>query len=84
MEELEGTFPEAKERMLATIDRYLSLPKSERDNFRLGRRAGYYRSLNDLANPDLRIRVDRILNRIETENPGSLDEVISNLMEAFL
>jgi radical SAM superfamily enzyme YgiQ (UPF0313 family) len=84
LEELEGTFPEAKEQMLATIDRYLSLPQSERNNFRLGRRAGYYRSLNDLANPDLRIRVDRILNRIETENPGSLDQVISDLMEAFI
>jgi len=57
--------------MLAVIDRYLALPDSERANFRLGRRAGYYRSLEDLANPDLRIRVDQIMNRIETEHPGS-------------
>jgi radical SAM superfamily enzyme YgiQ (UPF0313 family) len=84
LEELDGKFPEAKGEMLAVIDRYLSLPQSERDNFRLGRRAGYYRALDDLANPDLRIRVDQIMNRIETEHPGSLDEVISDLMETFI
>jgi radical SAM superfamily enzyme YgiQ (UPF0313 family) len=84
LEELDGKFPEAKSRMLAVIDRYLALPDSERANFRLGRRAGYYRSLEDLANPDLRIRVDQIMNRIETEHPGSLDEVITDLMESFI
>jgi hypothetical protein len=84
LEELDGKFPEAKSAMLAAIDRYLALPDPERANFRLGRRAGYYRSLDDLANPDLRIRVDSIMNRIETENPGSLDQVISDLMESFI
>ncbi len=84
LEELDGKFPEAKSRMLAAIDRYLSLPQSERDNFRLGRRAGYYRFLDDLADPDLRIRVDQIMNRIETQHPGSLDQVISDLMESFI
>jgi hypothetical protein len=84
LEELEGQFPEAKERMLAVIDRYLGLPQTERDNFRLGRRAGYYRTLDDLANPDLRIRVEHLLRRIETDSPGSLESVISTLMESFL
>jgi len=84
LEELEGEFPEAKGRMLAVIDRYLTLPQSERDNFRLGRRAGYYRTLDDMANPDLRIRVDQIMHRIETEHPGSLDQVVSDLMESFI
>jgi radical SAM superfamily enzyme YgiQ (UPF0313 family) len=84
LEELDGEFPEAKGRMLAVIDRYLTLPQSERDNFRLGRRAGYYRTLDDMANPDLRIRVDQIMNRIETEHPGSLDQVLSDLMESFI
>ncbi len=84
LEELDGKFPEAKSRMLATIDRYLSLPESERKNFRLGRRTGYYRCLDDLANPNLRIQVDQIMHRIETEHPGSLDDVISELMESFI
>jgi hypothetical protein len=84
LEEVEGKFPEDKAEMLDVIDRYLALPKAERDNFRLGRRAGYYRFLDDMQKPDLRDRVDQIMNRIEAESPGSLDQVISNLMESFL
>jgi radical SAM superfamily enzyme YgiQ (UPF0313 family) len=84
LEELDGKFPEAKGRFLAIIDRYLALPQSERDNFRLGRRAGYYRSLDNLADPDLRVRVDQIMNRIEMESPGGLEQVISDLMESFI
>jgi radical SAM superfamily enzyme YgiQ (UPF0313 family) len=84
LEELEGEFPEAKEKLLAVIDRYLALPKSERDNFRLGRRAGYYRVLDDMKKPELRAQVDLILRRIEMENPGGLDPVISEIMESFI
>ena len=50
LEEVEGRFPEDKEKMLAVIDRYLALPVREKANFRLGRRAGVYRSLDDLSN----------------------------------
>ncbi len=70
--------------MLETIDRYLALPQSERENFRLGRRAGYYRALDDMANPDLHARIDQLRNRIEQENPGKLDQVISDLMGGFI
>jgi len=84
LEELEGELPEAKGTMLAVIDRYLALDQSERNNFRLGRRAGFYRFLDDLQNPDLRPRVDMIMRRIERESPGNLDQVISDLMESFI
>jgi len=36
LEELDGKFPEAKEKMLAVIDRYLALSREDRNNFRLG------------------------------------------------
>ncbi len=84
LEELEGKLPEAKSQMLATLDHYLSLPESERKNFRLGRRAGYYRSLRDLEKPGLRGQVDEIMRRIETENPGQFEEIVSGLMESFI
>lgn len=84
LEEVEGDFPEAKEKMLAVINRYLALSRPERENFRLGRRAGYYRSLDDMENAELRSRVDTIMRRIEKQHPGELDRVISGLMESFL
>ncbi|HSB07724.1 MAG TPA: radical SAM protein [Thermodesulfobacteriota bacterium] len=84
LEEVEGKLPDGKRKMLAVIDRYLALPREEKANFRLGRRAGLYRSLEDLSNPELRIQVDEILRRIETENPGNLDKLISDMMESFI
>ena len=84
LEELDGKFPEAKEKMLAAIDRYLALNLEESKNFRLGRRAGYYRTLDDMHNTELHTRVESILRRIDREHPESFDSVISELMESFI
>ena len=84
LEELEGQFPEAKEAMLKTIDRYLGLDQPERENFRLGRRAGFYHSLDDLNDPGLRNQVDPILRRIQAQGPGNFERVISELMDSFI
>jgi radical SAM superfamily enzyme YgiQ (UPF0313 family) len=84
LEEVEGKLLEGKMEMLARIDRYLELPAEEKANFRLGRRAGVYRSVDDLSNPVLRGQVEKALRRIESERPGGLENVISDLMETFL
>jgi hypothetical protein len=84
LEELDGEFPESKPKMLAAIDRYLALETPERENFRLGRRGGLYRTLDDMQNPELRARVDQIRKRIDEERPGEFEQVISDLMESFI
>ena len=84
LEEVEGKFPEEKSKLLALIDRYLHLSPEERANYRLGRRAGIYRSVDDLTHPELRAQVERALRRIESEHPGRVDQVISELMESFI
>ena len=84
LEEVEGKFPDDQERMLAVIDRYLALSSEERATFRLGRRAGLFRSLEDLTNPELRMRVDAMMTQINTEPPGNLDRVLSQWMESFI
>ncbi|MDD1762890.1 MAG: radical SAM protein, partial [Methanothrix sp.] len=48
LEEVEGKLPEEKSRLLAVIDRFLALTPEERCNFRLGRRANVYRTLEDM------------------------------------
>ena len=84
LEEVEGRFPEEKGKMLALIDRYLALPPEERTKFRLGRRAGVYRSLDDLSNPEIRGQVENAFRRIESEHPGGFEKVLSELMESFI
>jgi len=49
LEELEGTLPADKTKLLATIDRYFSLSEEDRRIFRRGRRRGVYRSMDELA-----------------------------------
>ncbi len=84
LQEVEGRFPEDKERMLAVIDRYQSLDAAERQHYRLGRRTGFYQSLDDMYNPDLRIRVDQVMRRIQEENAGKFEQIISDIMETFI
>ncbi len=84
LEEVEGKLPEEKERMLGIIDRYLSLPEGERKRYRLGRRLGLFRSLNDLTNIELREEVERIFQEIHSHPSKDFDQFISSLMESFL
>ena len=84
LEEVEGKLPEEKGKMLALIDRYLALSAEEKTNFRLGRRAGVYRSLDDLSNPELRHQVEKALRGIELERSGGIEKVLSDLMESFI
>ena len=84
LEEVEGKLPDEKGKMLALIDRYLSLPPEEKANFRFGRRAGVYRSVDDLSNPELHSQVEQVLRRIKLEKPDGIEKAISELMESFI
>ena len=77
--------------MMELIDRYLALPADERLRFRVGRRVGYYRSLEELQDFDLRRRVDQIIDEArrsdpqeETQQPDDVDRKIFKLMENYL
>ncbi len=84
LEEVEGKLPEGKEKMLAVIAQYLALSEEEKQNFRLGRRAGIYRFLSDLQNPELHNEVEKAIKRIKEETPGGIEAVISELMSSFI
>jgi radical SAM superfamily enzyme len=84
LQEVEGKLPEEKEKMLNLIDRYLSLPKEEKDCFRLGRRVGIYQSVEDLSKPELRNQVERVIQQIGSKRSGDLEEILSELTESFI
>ncbi len=84
LQEVEGKLPEEREKMLRFIDCYLALADDERNNFRLGRRIGIYQSVEDLSNSALRNQVDRVHRQIESERPGDMDKVLSEIMESFI
>ncbi len=82
--EVEGKFPEAKRACLDTINRYLTLPDKQRLNFRLGRRAGYYERLDDLRDEYKFRKVDEVIDRLKSEAPNGIDDVILQLKASFI
>lgn len=83
LQEVEGQLPEAKEKMLGAISRYLALSPEERLNFRLGRRAGYYTGLDGFYNSHKRERIEQIIRGISARGED-IEEVIFNLKKGFL
>ena len=81
--DVEGKLPEDKEKMLAIIDEFQSLPGEERDLFKLGRRLGNMNHLKDLQNGSLRSEAERVMARLK-ESGGDLDEVLYTLMERYI
>jgi len=91
LEEVQGKLPEEKEKMIGVIDDYLTLPEEKRLQFRVGRRLGYYRSLTDLQDPDLRLRVSHIIDKVgrpdgqeEPKSPEEIERAIHGLMENYI
>ncbi len=84
LEEVEGKFPEDKGKMLSVIDRYLNLSDHERLLFRLGRRGGTLRSLDDLSDPVLREKLEAALNDLAQEAPGGIEQIIDELGNQYI
>jgi hypothetical protein len=75
LQEIEGQLPQDKDRMLAIIKRYQALSAEERQVYRIGRRAKYYNSLDDLKDPGLHQIVEELIERL-SNGTGMVDEQI--------
>lgn len=84
LEEVAGTLPQDKERMLGIIDRYLDLPDDERMLYRLGRRGGAVRSLDDLQNPALRSRLEQARRSLEADTGSNIEQLITELGDQYI
>jgi len=84
LEELEGKLPEDKERLLGIIDRYFALPDEDRLIYRLGRRKGLYRSLDDLSDSRVYDSLKAIVDKYKQKEPGKLDRDLQRIMHTFI
>jgi hypothetical protein len=90
LEEVQGKLPEEKETMLALIDRYLSLPDEDRLRYRVGRRLGHYRRLDDMEDPPLKRRIQRMIDECRiagdsTPRPeAEIEKEIYRAMEGYI
>jgi len=84
LQEIEGQLPEDKEKMLATISRFQSLPAEERANFILGRRLGVYTRIDDLEDNLRHEEVKRAIDRLGMDGDVVDGKTIFGLMERFI
>ncbi len=84
LEELEGKLPEDKERLLGIIDRYFAMPEEDRLVFRLGRRRGLYRSLDDLSDSNTYRQLKQAVERYQRDEPGKLDRDLDRIRQNFI
>ena len=83
LEELEGTFPEDKPKILSLIKRYFDLSDEERLIFRLGRRSGALRTLGDLDDKETFLRLKTVVDNYAAEG-GNLEEDMVKIMNNYI
>jgi len=84
LEEVEGRLPDDKEKILAVIDTYLSLPVPDRMIFRLGRRQGIYRRLADRHDPVMYGRLKAIIDGYAPNEPEKFETDLKQLMQQYI
>jgi histone acetyltransferase (RNA polymerase elongator complex component) len=78
LEDVAGTLPDDKQRMLEPIDRFLSLEPSDREAFIVGRRIGRYRYVSDFVpSDDVEMIRQDLVNRFGTVDRAIL-EILPN------
>jgi radical SAM superfamily enzyme YgiQ (UPF0313 family) len=83
LEELEGTFPEDKKQILSAIERYFELSSEDRQIFRLGRRSGAFRKIDDLANKEAYFKLKSVVDGYAASG-GNLEEDIIETMNNYI
>ncbi len=84
LEELEGTLPEDRGKLIAIIDRYFSLSDEERIVYRLGRRRGFYRKLDDLSDTQMYDRLKSVVEQYRAKDHAQLDRDLYRIMHNFI
>ncbi|MGC9194539.1 MAG: radical SAM protein [Syntrophobacteraceae bacterium] len=84
LEEVEGKLPGEKTGMLATIDLYLGMPERQRLLFRLGRRGGAIRTLEEINDPVIAQRLERAVRDLAPEAADDIEKLIKELADQYL
>lgn len=86
LEDVSGELPQDKERMLAAIDRYLQLPEKDRWIFRVGRRGGAFRNIEDMyQDRATTTRIERLIQDIEEkQGKEGIDRLIGEMVDQYI
>jgi radical SAM superfamily enzyme len=81
LEDVSGTLPQDKGKLLAAIDAYRFLSPEEKLIYRFGRRGGAYRSVKDMKDLVLRNKIERAVEEVRTTHPEGVDSFLNALVD---
>jgi len=86
LEDVSGKLPEDKPAMLKVIRSYQQLPEKDRIIFRLGRRGGVYRSVEDFRrDAGTYQKISRLIQEIEvSEGAPGVERYISEMVDRYI
>jgi len=82
-EDVEGTYPRDKERMVGLVTSFIDMPPAEQMIYQVGRRMGLFRGIGDLADNGRRQHVEATCASAGI-NPDNVDAAIDELMKRFI
>jgi hypothetical protein len=82
-EDLEGTLPQDKERMVEMIRAFVAMDPQRQCEYQVGRRLGVFRGLADMADPDALAQAQATCKQYNI-TPQNADTVINELMARFI
>lgn len=82
-ENLEGTFPGDKTRMMAIIRAFLAMEPQWRCVYQVGRRLGLFAKLSDMESPRRLAKAEKFCRQLGI-TPDNVDDVIDELMKRFI
>lgn len=82
-ENLEGQYPQDKEKMVDIVKQFLELDPTEQMYYQVGRRLGLFRTLDDLQSATQHHHVETACNRAGIR-PDNVEEAIDELMKRFI
>jgi radical SAM superfamily enzyme len=81
LEDVSGTLPQDKGKLLAAIDAYRFLSAEDKIIYRFGRRGGAYRSVKDMKDLVLRNKIERAVEEVRATHPGGVDSFLNELVD---
>jgi radical SAM superfamily enzyme YgiQ (UPF0313 family) len=89
LQEVKGTFPKDKQRMLDVIDKFLALPEEEKILFQVGVRLGIMRNVSHLSDPVMRLQAKEMLSRIRAkcrarDDGPTVEDFIRQVLPGFI
>jgi len=86
LEEVSGRLPDDKEKMLEVIQKYQELPDAERIVYRIGRRGGAYRSIDDLnRDPVTYEKLKKLVYDISSKDGDrGLEKFITDMVDRYI